>query len=229
MYNGPYPHRATVPTPFTIQCFDICCPLLCRDTSLRNPEVEVHSKVYASPNQTQLSCTADSREELPEKPDICWPDISFAVSNFEEEFESMVVSGPDSCFCVVLRLVRSSFLTPASHKASTALLPGEVAFSGLVSRHQLEGAMQGSSSKLLSYFFPAAKTKKVTMRGPGGRGRAEVAVTKLEPEEAAGAAAVSFRGCQAMRCCLMNLTLPWETVAACILRTVPPTDPDNQT
>jgi len=130
---------------------------------------------------------------------------------------------------VVLRLVRSSFLTPASHKASTALLPGEVAFSGLVSRHQLEGAMQGSSSKLLSYFFPAAKTKKVTMRGPGGRGRAEVAVTKLEPEEAAGAAAVSFRGCQAMRCCLMNLTLPWETVAACILRTVPPTDPDNQT
>jgi len=54
--------------------------------------VEVHSKVYASPNQTQLSCTADSREELPEKPDICWPDISFAVSNFEEEFESMVPS-----------------------------------------------------------------------------------------------------------------------------------------
>jgi hypothetical protein len=74
-----------------------------------------------------------------------------------------------------------------------------------------------TSSGLLSYFFGDSKTKKIAMRGPGGKGQADVAVSILEKHEVT----VKSNAVE-IRCCLMNLSLPWELVVACILRSIAP-------
>jgi len=181
---------------------------------LSEPLVKAHSRVYASPATTPLSVDTESRDALAESPLPCWPEISFAVANFEEEFESLQVIGQtDCCFCVLLSLGRSAALAQGVNRKATALMPEQIVFSGLVTYPQLKGAM-GPSAGLLSYLFGPKQARKVVMRGPGGRGEAEVAVTALPKARGDGAE-------QRLRCCLMTLRLPWESVAASILKAIP--------
>jgi len=110
--------------------------------SLGETVVESRTQVYASPIRTPIDAEVQSREDLPQNPTICWPEISFSVVNFEETFESLIVSEVDSYFCVVLSIRSSKFLscdqTAESSSSNSLLLPKDVVFSGLVTYSQVK-------------------------------------------------------------------------------------------
>mmetsp|Transcript_30045 Transcript_30045/g.77096 ORF Transcript_30045/g.77096 Transcript_30045/m.77096 type:complete len:312 (-) Transcript_30045:1542-2477(-) len=181
--------------------------------SLADPIIQAKTRVYASPTHSGLTINQAEKAAQQGSPEPCWPQISFAVMNFEEEFDSLVVPEADACFCVILAVRSCDFLSCCTPGTSTptSTMPGAVAFSGLVTHPQLQGAMR-SGNGVLSFIFGEPKVKKVLMRGPSGQGVAEVAVTKLKQSLSGGT--------MPMRCCLMSLSLPWEAVAASILRTI---------
>ncbi|RDY03135.1 hypothetical protein CR513_13320 [Mucuna pruriens] len=150
---------------------------------------------------TPLSPIYKEVETTPAYPDIC-----FAIDDFDSTFDAVVLTEKDHCYCVVLNAhdgaafpsekvsndcstSDSSSLevhTSSAKKKDTKL----TLFSGFVSYQMVRDAYDvtyipsfctaaGKSrfGSLLSGGHSAGKTDRIYMKGPGGRGEVEVAVS----------------------------------------------------
>ncbi|KAL2346501.1 hypothetical protein Fmac_000501 [Flemingia macrophylla] len=153
---------------------------------------QVVKTVYASP--TRVNFQLDSRKEVETTP--AYPDICFAIDDFDSTFDAVVLTEKDHCFCVVLNAhdgaafpnekvsndcstSDSSSLeihTSSANKKDTKL----TLFSGFVSYQMVRDAYDAGRSRfgsLLSVGHSSGKTDRIYMKGPGGRGEVEVAVS----------------------------------------------------
>lgn len=65
---------------------------LCTLMFLREIRSQAKTRVYASPTHSGLTINQAEKAAQQGSPEPCWPQISFAVMNFEEEFDSLVCS-----------------------------------------------------------------------------------------------------------------------------------------
>ncbi|XP_014498441.1 uncharacterized protein KIAA0930 homolog isoform X5 [Vigna radiata var. radiata] len=159
------------------------------DTPL-SPIYKIVKTVYASPSRVNFQL--DSKKEVETTP--AYPDICFAIDDFDSTFDAVVLTEKDHCYCVVLNAhdgaafpsekvsndcSNSSNLevhTRSTKKKDTKL----TLFSGFVSYQMVRDAYDGGRSRfgsLLSVGHSSGKTDRIYMKGPGGRGEVEVAVS----------------------------------------------------
>ncbi|KAF3330999.1 hypothetical protein FCM35_KLT04353 [Carex littledalei] len=230
--------------------------------------------VFASPSRVDFQLDhKKSAETLPAYPNIC-----FSVDDFDDTFDAVILSEVDHCYCVVLNAhdgaafpseieIDGSDLTVHSRDETAPKLPKATLFSGFVSYETVREAYDAGHSRLgsiLSLGGSHTKTDRLFMRGPGGRGEVEVAVSgvadqsqeKMGPSsprqlltkgigtimhKAVSAAAELARHTYSgpaspsfndgddsnnndrshsssetilpLKCCLMSISLPWDTIA----------------
>ncbi|CAJ1973489.1 unnamed protein product [Sphenostylis stenocarpa] len=161
------------------------------DTPL-SPIYKVVKTVYASPSRVNFQL--DSRKEVETTP--AYPDICFAIDDFDSTFDAVVLTEKDHCYCVVLNAhdgaafpsekesndcstsdsSSSEVHTRSGKKKDTKL----TLFSGFVSYQMVRDAYDAGRSRfgsLLSVGHSSGKTDRIYMKGPGGRGEVEVAVS----------------------------------------------------
>ncbi|XP_050884859.1 uncharacterized protein LOC127087990 isoform X2 [Lathyrus oleraceus] len=162
-----------------------------KDTSL-SPIYKVVKTVYASPSRVNFQL--DSKKEVETTP--AYPDICFAIDDFDSTFDAVVLTEKDHCYCVVLNAhdgvafpsekvsndcstsdnSSPEICTSTTTKKDTKL----TLFSGFVSYQMVRDAYDAGKSRfgsLLSGGHYHGKTDRIYMKGPGGRGEVEVAVS----------------------------------------------------
>lgn len=159
-------------------------------TSL-SPIYKVVKTVYASPSRVNFQLDFKKAvETVPSYPNIC-----FAIDDFDDTFDAVVLSEEDHCYCVLLNAHGgaafpevSSFHETHSYGSSSDgnseknKLPKLTLFSGFVSYHMVREAYEAGRSNfgnILSIGNASSKTDRLYMRGPGGRGEVEVAVSGI--------------------------------------------------
>lgn len=159
------------------------------DTSL-SPIYKVVKTVYASPSRVNFQLDHKKAvETLPAYPNIC-----FAVDDFDDTFDAVVLSETDHCFCVLLN-AHGGAAFPAEHDDSDThgsqnmdsdsdrgKISKLTLFSGFVSYPMVREAFDAGRSRfgsLLSIGHVSSKADRLYMRGPGGRGEVEVAVSGI--------------------------------------------------
>ncbi|XAR61989.1 hypothetical protein NMG60_11016557 [Bertholletia excelsa] len=152
---------------------------------------KVVKTVYASPSR--INFHLDSTKEVETTP--AYPDICFAVDDFDSTFDAVVLTDTDHCYCVLLNAdggaafpsengtqdrsssdISSSKVNTASGKTNKTKV---TLFSGFVSYQMVRDAYEAEKSgfgSLLSLGH-SSKTDRIYMKGPGGRGEVEVAVS----------------------------------------------------
>lgn len=157
-----------------------------------SPIYKVVKTVYASP--TRVNFQLDSKKEVETTP--AYPDICFAIDDFDSTFDAVVLTEKDHCFCVVLNAhdgaafpsekVSNDCSTSGSsslevHSSSAKKKDTKLTlFSGFVSYQMVRDAYDAGRSRfgsLLSIGHSSGKTDRIYMKGPGGRGEVEVAVS----------------------------------------------------
>lgn len=228
------------------------------------PIYKVTKTVYASPSRVNFQLDSKkAAETLPAYPDIC-----FAVDDFDDTFDAVVLTERDHCYCVILNAEGGAAFPLdnftqecSSDRASNVGQTGDSAnasgskvslFSGFVSYKMVREAYESGHSKLGGLFTgnSHAKSERLFMRGPGECGEVEVAVSAvidqseqetgpLSPVQiskgsfkmgigtifraakqayvAAAAAKKPESEMLPLRCCLMSISLPWETLARDLL------------
>ncbi|XP_073031376.1 uncharacterized protein [Primulina eburnea] len=156
-----------------------------------SPIYKVVKTVYASPSRVNFHL--DSRKEV--ETTSAYPDICFAVDDFDSTFDAVVLTDTDHCYCVLLNahdgaafpsenmeqsggsgISSSGTVTNAGKKKNSKV----TLFSGFVSYQMVREAYDAGRSgfgSLLSLGHSSGKTDRIYMKGPGGRGEVEVAVS----------------------------------------------------
>lgn len=153
---------------------------------------KVVKTVYASPSRVDFHL--DSTKEIETTP--AYPDICFAVDDFDSTFDAVVLTDPDHCYCVLLNAdggaaFPSERTTHDSSSSDVSSLKSDTGsgntkktkltlFSGFVSYQMVRDAYEAGRSgfgSLLSLGHSPEKTDRIYMKGPGGRGEVEVAVS----------------------------------------------------
>ncbi|KAL6511691.1 hypothetical protein OROGR_021288 [Orobanche gracilis] len=140
-----------------------------------------------------MRASSDDTREVETTP--AYPDICFAVDDFDSTFDAVVLTDTDHCYCVLLnaydgaafpserKTEQPSSDIPSSENVSTA---GKInnskitLFSGFVSYQMVREAYDGGRTgfgSLLSLGHSSGRTDRIYMKGPGGRGEVEVAVS----------------------------------------------------
>ncbi|KAL8145345.1 hypothetical protein AgCh_003511 [Apium graveolens] len=163
-------------------------------TTSVSPICKVVKTVYASPDRVNFH--VDSRKEVETTP--AYPDICFAVDDFDSSFDAMVLTDADHCFCVLLNAhggaafpsetISQECSSSDNFSENSRTDPGKInhtkvtLFSGFVSYQtvrEASGAGKSGFSSLLSLGHTSGKTHKLDMKGPGGCGEVEVAVSSV--------------------------------------------------
>ncbi|XP_059631166.1 uncharacterized protein LOC132274036 isoform X3 [Cornus florida] len=152
---------------------------------------KVVKTVYASPSRVDFHL--DSTKAIETTP--AYPDICFAVDDFDSTFDAVVLTEPDHCYCVLLNAhdgaafpsektrvcsssdISSSKINTDSGKTNNTKI---TLFSGFVSYQMVREAYDAGKSgfgSLLSLGQYPGKRDRIYMKGPGGRGEVEVAVS----------------------------------------------------
>lgn len=182
---------------------------ICRREALQNhqkntgslvaPIYQVSKTVYASPSRVNFQThMSKGFETVPAYPDIC-----FMVDDYDDTFEEVILVEPDHCYCVFLNADGGAAFSPenlegqASKRISpeTYLLgdpqsfstPKLTLFSGFVGYDMVRSAFEGGRSRiggLLMIGSSSARSERLIMHGPGGRGEVEVSVSGLPDESA---------------------------------------------
>ncbi|KAL5144677.1 hypothetical protein HKD37_06G014932 [Glycine soja] len=140
---------------------------------------------------TPLSPIYKEVETTPAYPDIC-----FAIDDFDSTFDAVVLTEKDHCYCVVLNAhdgaafpsekVSNDCSTSDSSSLQVHTISAKkkdtklTLFSGFVSYQMVRDAYDAGRSRfgsLLSVVHSSGKTDRIYMKGPGGRGEVEVAVS----------------------------------------------------
>ncbi|RZC44429.1 hypothetical protein C5167_037386 [Papaver somniferum] len=159
-----------------------------------SPIYKVVKTVYASASRVNIHL--DSKKEV--ETSSAYPDICFAIDDFDSTFGAVVLTEMDHCYCVLLnahdgaafpadKAVDSgtgSDKSPLSSDIGSGrgVIPKRTLFSGFVSYHMVREAYYAGKSgfgSLLSIGQSPGKTDRIYMRGPGGRGEVEVAVSDI--------------------------------------------------
>lgn len=145
------------------------------------PIYKVVKTVYASPSRVNFQLDFKKAvETLPAYPNIC-----FAVDDFDDTFDAVVLTETDHCYCVLLNAHGGAALPTESGLVDNnrqAKKPKITLFSGFVSYPMIREAYEAGRSRfgsLLSIGHSPAKTDRIYMRGPGGHGEVEVAVSGI--------------------------------------------------
>ncbi|CAN1341294.1 Uncharacterized protein KIAA0930 homolog [Linum perenne] len=131
-------------------------------------------------------------ETLPAYPEIC-----FAVDDFDSTIDAVVLTERDHCYCVLLNAHDgAAFPTEdESHDSSSSSscqrsdTNSLTLFSGFVSYQMVRQAYEAGKSgfgSLLSLGQSPRKPDKLFMKGPGGRGEVEVAVSGVADQSQVG-------------------------------------------
>ncbi|XP_021687334.2 uncharacterized protein LOC110669824 [Hevea brasiliensis] len=162
-----------------------------QDTPL-SPIYKVVKTVYASPSRVDFHL--DSKKEVETTP--AYPDICFAVDDFDSTFDAVVLTETDHCYCVLLN-AHDGAAFPSEKESPDNSFSGDTPlkvdsnsgktknskltlFSGFVNYQMVREAYDAGKSRfgsLLSLGHSPGKTDKLYMKGPGGRGEVEVAVS----------------------------------------------------
>jgi len=243
-----------------IACKKDSLPQVAEGHTMLPGTVQVTKQVYASPMHTTVNLGSKSRKA--DAANNCYPMISFAIDNFDDAFEDLVLSDGEDCYCVLMHahthsrqpaessstqltdspqgLRTSSEATPSAgvptYRTQTITL-----FSGWVSYEQMSqhlhkrsvaAPIKGFFGRLLSRAFDGdpSSRDKLFMAGPGGVGRAEVAITKLfgaaaaqqhpslaAQEQLQSPPSMDAVKQQYLQCALMSLSLPVDYLARNIL------------
>lgn len=158
-----------------------------------SPIYKVVKTVYASPSR--INFQLDSKKEVETVP--AYPDICFAVDDFDSTFDAVVMTETDQCYCVILNAHDgAAFPTDkepncGSSKTSDLRVDTDFGklktskltlFSGFVTYQMVREAYHAGKSRLgslLSSSHFTGKTDRLYMKGPGGRGEVEVAVSGI--------------------------------------------------
>ncbi|XP_073020767.1 uncharacterized protein [Primulina eburnea] len=155
------------------------------------PIYKVVKTVYASPSR--INFHLDSRKEVETM--SAYPDICFAVDDFDSTFDAVVLTDTDHCYCVLLNahdgaafpsenmeqsgggsgISSSETVTSAGDRTNSKI----TLFSGFVSYQMVREAYDAGRTgfgNILSLGHSSGKTDRIYMKGPGGRGEVEVAV-----------------------------------------------------
>eukprot|EP00850_Spirogloea_muscicola_P013084 SM000087S23366 [mRNA] locus=s87:351869:356688:+ [translate_table: standard] len=164
------------------------------------PMFKVTKRVYASPSRARIDMeAAKALETVPAYPDIC-----FAVDDYDNAFDSVVLSDPDHCFCVLLNAHGGAAIPPeealpagtagppkrtSSEAKALGEAPGDgspkvTLFSGCVGYPLVRASFQGVQRPLGLFGKREDRAERLVMRGPGGRGEADVAVSRAPPSHA---------------------------------------------
>ncbi|XP_076948336.1 uncharacterized protein LOC143620546 [Bidens hawaiensis] len=165
--------------------------VICSQQSLQNhqsnqrtplsPIYKIVKTVYASPSRVNFHL--DSRKEV--ETQHAYPDICFAIDDFDSTFDAVVLTDTDHCYCVLLNAVGgaafpSELPSQDNTDAEQTNKPKVTLFSGFVSfqmgREAYDAGKSGFGS-LLPFGNSSGKTDRIYMKGPGGRGEVEVAVS----------------------------------------------------
>lgn len=157
-----------------------------------SPIYKVVKTVYASPSRVEFHL--DSKKEVETIP--AYPDICFAVDDFDSTFDAVVLTETDHCYCVLLNAhdgaaFPSEKTSPDCSSSNTSSLRIDTdsekskntkltLFSGFVSYQMVREAYDAGKSRFGSLLLlgqSAGKTDRLYMKGPGGRGEVEVAVS----------------------------------------------------
>ncbi|KAM7266343.1 hypothetical protein ACFE04_004240 [Oxalis oulophora] len=172
-----------------------------KDTSL-SPIYKVVKTVYASPSRVNFHLDAKKASEVETTP--AYPDICFAVDDFDSTFDAVVLTEEDHCYCVLLNAhdgaaFPSEKQTSGGSSSNSGPPPRidtvvtnnskdllAIKWCGVVMMINNEGKnyklINRASGKsrfggLLSIGHSPGKTDRIYMKGPGGRGEVEVAVS----------------------------------------------------
>ncbi|XP_031119037.1 uncharacterized protein KIAA0930 homolog [Ipomoea triloba] len=144
-----------------------------------SPIYKVVKTVYASPSR--INFHLDSRKEVETTP--AYPDICFAVDDFDSTFDAVVLTDVDHCYCVILNANDGAAFPSDSSQSETSGGKTQSSkitlFSGFVSYQMVRDAYDAGRTgfgSLLS-LHSSGKTDRIYMKGPGGRGEVEVAVS----------------------------------------------------
>ncbi|CAN4092185.1 unnamed protein product [Withania somnifera] len=154
-----------------------------------SPIYKVIKTVYASPSR--INFHLDSRKAI--ETTSAYPEICFAVDDFDSTFDAVVLTDVDHCYCVLLNAHDGAAFprekiqqdcsaagTSRSDTSSGKVPASKITlFSGFVSYQMVRDAYDAGRSgfgSLLS-LHSVGKTDRIYMKGPGGRGEVEVAVS----------------------------------------------------
>lgn len=169
------------------------------DTSL-SPIFKVLKTVYASPSRVNFHL--DAKKEVETEP--AYPDMCFAVDDFDSTFDAVVLTDIDHCYCVLLNALDGPAFPrkqeaddgSCSNNQSLRVDTGKTQitkrtiFSGFVSYEMVRDAYDAGRSRfgnLLSLGNSPRKADRLYMKGPGGRGEVEVAVSGVRDHSQKGA------------------------------------------
>ncbi|KAH9690430.1 CW7 [Citrus sinensis] len=133
------------------------------DTPL-SPIYKVVKTVYASPSR-----------EVETKP--AYPDICFAVDDFDSTFDAVVLSDTDHCYCVILN-AHGGAAFPSEKEANNSSSSNSSPMKTDMDSGKTRNAKLTLFSGFVSYqMVREAYDDRLYMKGPGGRGEVEVAVS----------------------------------------------------
>ncbi|CAH9119391.1 unnamed protein product [Cuscuta epithymum] len=154
-----------------------------------SPVYKVVKTVYASPSR--INFHLDSRKAT--ETTSAYPDICFAVDDFDSTFDAVVLTDVDHCYCVILnahdgaafpaeKIIEGHINITSSKSKSAAEMTQSskiTLFSGFVSYQMVRDAYDAGRSGLgsLLSLHSSGKTDRIYMKGPGGCGEVEVAVS----------------------------------------------------
>ncbi|CAI5993135.1 unnamed protein product [Closterium sp. NIES-64] len=169
------------------------------------PIMKVTRRAYASPSRALIDTSLPLPPSTSQDPEVteAYPNICFAIDSSDRAFESVVLKGSDHCFCVLLSAHRGAAF-PAQDTVEKTLADGQrrvlqrgtsseakvlgeasgdgpkiTLFSGFVSYPMLKTSFQGLFSMFGSTSSSPMKPAGLVLRGPGGKGAANLAVCPL--------------------------------------------------
>ncbi|CAI7888041.1 unnamed protein product, partial [Closterium sp. NIES-53] len=169
------------------------------------PIMKVTRRAYASPSRALIDTSLPLPPSTSQDPEVteAYPNICFAIDSSDRAFESVVLKGSDHCFCVLLSAHRGAAF-PAQDTVEKTLADGQrrvlqrgtsseakvlgeasgdgpkiTLFSGFVSYPMLKTSFQGLFSMFGSASPSPMKPAGLVLRGPGGKGAANLAVCPL--------------------------------------------------
>ncbi|KAK8958991.1 hypothetical protein KSP40_PGU003255 [Platanthera guangdongensis] len=165
-----------------------------------SPIYKVVKTVYASPSRVNFQLDFKKAvETVPAYPNVC-----FAIDDFDDNFDAVVLSDADHCYCVLLNAhggaafpedfsvgETNSHGSPNGSNSDKGILPKLTLFSGFVSYQMVREAYEAGRStfgNILSLGNASSKTDRLYMSGPGGNGEVEVAVSGITDQSQQAAA-----------------------------------------
>jgi len=141
---------------------------VCTKTSSKHLQIlkRLSTKVYASPSKREM-------EQKGTEETITYPNIYFTVDSFEDTFCEMIVN-EGQMVCVELVATNPNLTQPR------VLFLGSIKYEALKKVYETRATTSTRVAQRMSFgMYSKRRVEFVRMRGPNGRGSAEMAVTRL--------------------------------------------------